>query len=174
MLICRAEERIAAALLRQHDGCLDLVSLGLAGTGDDARKAGAIPAIYYFSLEHAASQGCALIDFGNSRPSPGDGVTWFKRKWNVRLTLRTNIASDLLFRWERPNPAVRTFLSHTPLIIQQGRELSLVAAFDDGNGARVHQSLWMDGLQRLYVCRDDPAIGSLMPGLTLVESAQNA
>jgi hypothetical protein len=174
MWIHQAEERIAGALVRQHDGCLDLLSLGLAGTGDDARRAGAIPAIYYFCLEYARSQGCALIDSGNCRPSPADGVTWFKRKWNIRLTPRTNVASDLLFRWERPNHAVRTFLSHTPLIIQQGRELSLVAAFDDGNVARACQSLWIDGLHRLYVCREDVTVGSLLPGLTLVESARNA
>jgi hypothetical protein len=170
MWIYQAEERIAAALLRQHDGCLDLLSLGLEGTGEDARRAGAIPAIYYFSLEHAKSQGCTLIDAGNCRPSPADGVTWFKRKWDVRLTLPTKAASDLLFRWERPNHAVRTFLSHTPLIIRQGRDLSLVAALNDGDVARVYQSLWMDGLQRLYVYREDTAIGSFMPGLSLVES----
>jgi len=98
---------------------------------------------------------------------------WFKRKWNACLTPRANIASDLLFRWERPNQAVRTFLSQTPLIIQQGRQLSLVAVCDDGNVAGAHRSLWMDGLQRLYVCKQDAA-GSLMPGLTLVESARNA
>ena len=174
MWIYQAEKRIAGALLRQHDRCLDLLSLGLAGTGDDARRAGAIPAIYYFGLEHGKSRGCALLDCGNCRPSPADGVMWFKRKWNVRLTPRTNVASDLLFRWERPNQAVRTFLAHTPLIIQQGRQLSLVAAFDDGNVAGVYQSFWMDGLHRLYVCTEDAAIGSFMPGLTLVESAGNA
>jgi len=174
MWIYQAEKRIAGALLRQHDRCLDLLSLGLAGTGDDARRAGAIPAIYYFGLEHGKSQGCALLDCGNCRPSPADGVMWFKRKWGVRLTPRTNVASDLLFRWERPNHVVRTFLSHTPLIIQQGRQLSLVAALDDGNVAGVYQSFWMDGLHRLYVCTEDATIGSFMPGLTLVESAGNA
>lgn len=171
MWIYQAEERIAGALLRQHAGRLDVVSLGLAGTGDAARKAGAITAIYYFSLEHARSQGCALLDYGNCRPSPADGVTWFKRKWNVRLTPRPKTASDLLFRWERPNHAVRTFLSHTPLIIQQGRELSLVAAFDDGYVAGLHRSLWMGGLQRLYVYSEGATSDSFMPGLTLVESA---
>ena len=174
MWIYQAEERIAGALLRQHDHGLDLLSLGLAGTGEDARRAGAIPAIYYFSLEHARSQGCAVIDCGNSRPSPADGVMWFKRKWGARLTPRTNIASDLLFRWERPNQAVRTFLSHTPLIIQKGRELSLVAALDDGDVRGAYQSLWMDGLDRLYVCKEDATIGSFVPGLTLVESLTNA
>jgi hypothetical protein len=147
-----------------------LLSLGLAGTGDDARRAGAIPAIYYFCLEHAKAQRCALIDAGSCRPSPTDGVTWFKRKWNVRLTLRTNAMSDLLFHWERPHHAVRTFLSHTPLIIQQGRDLSLVLALNDGGVARAYHSLWMDGLQRMYVYREGVA-GSLMLGLTLVDSA---
>ncbi len=170
MWIYQAEERIAGALLRQHDNGLDLLSVGLAGTGDDARRAGAIPAIYYFCLEHARSQGCALIDAGSCRPSPADGVTWFKRKWNARLTPRTNVVTDLLFRWERSNDAVRTFLSHTPLIIQQGRELSLVAALDDGNVARAYQSLWMDGLQRLYIYGEQTGDGFL-PGLTLAESA---
>ena len=170
MWIYQAEEPIAGALLRQRDGRLDLLSLGLAGTGDDARRAGAIPAIYYFCLEHAGSLGCAFIETGNCRPSPADGVTWFKRKWNVRLTLRTKAASDLLFRWERPNHAVRTFLSHTPLIIRQGRDLSLVAALNDGTVAHAYQSLWMDGLQRLYVYREGAA-SSFMPGLTLVRSA---
>src|SRR5262249_22207767 len=115
--------------------------------------------------EHAKTQGCAFIDYGNCRPSPADGVTWFKRKWDVRLTPRPRAASDLLFRWERPNHAVRTFLSHTPLIIQQGRELSLVAAFEDGGVSRAYRSLWMDGLQRLYVYREDAGIGWLMPGV---------
>src|SRR5262249_47676631 len=140
--IYQAEERIAGALLRHHDGCLDLLSLGLAG--EDARRAGAVPAIYYFCLEHARSLGCVIVDAGGSRPSPADGVTWFKRKWNACLTLRAKAASDLLVRWERPNPAVQTFLSHTPLIIQQGRDLSLVAAPDDGNPVRAYESFWMD------------------------------
>ena len=99
---------------------------------------------------------------------------WFKRKWNAGLTPRTNVASDLLFRWERPNQAVRTFLSHTPLIIQQGRQLSLVTAIDDGNVAGAYRSLWMDGLHRLYVYTENAAVSSFLPGLTLADSLKNA
>jgi Acetyltransferase (GNAT) domain len=168
--ISRGEERIAGALLWQRAHRMALAWLGLAGTGEAARKAGAISAIYYFGIEHAKERGCITVDFGNCRPSPRDGVTWFKRKWDVQLTLRHTMKTELLFRWEQPNDAVRSFLSHTPLIIRQGKELSLVVAGENSNAQRARDLLWMNGLQRMYILNDHANTNdSIMPGVSLAE-----
>lgn len=169
--ICKGEQRIAGALYWQDGKALGMISLGLAGTGEAARKMGAIAAIYYFGMQHAKALGCTELDFGGCRPSPSDGVLFFKRKWGMRLAPRLSVTSDLLVRWERPNAAVRTFLAGTPLIIHENAGLSLVAVPDDGDAAGVRDQLWMEGLQRLFVLRPSPAMGdSPMPGLVSVES----
>lgn len=148
---------IAGALLQSHGQVLRLLVLGTANGEWAPVKAGAIAALYLFTINHAKEQGCKLVDLGGSRPSLNDGLLQYKRKWGVGLTENRDIYYDFLVRWNSLNRPIVSFLSNTPLIFRDGKEFSAIKVICQDHPATkselesIHRSMWIPGLQRLYL-----------------------
>lgn len=168
--IFHGDQRVAGGLFSQNGPRMNVISLGAIGDGERARKLGAIAATYHFIIKHARSQGCTIMDFGACRPSPADGVLFFKRKWAMHLLPRPLMTVDLLVRWEQPNEAVRSLISTTPLIFTQGQKLSLIAAPQNDDIARAKRLFLMEGIERMYTVTNSPSGTDMpVPGLSLVD-----
>ncbi len=153
----RGDHRIAAALFEQRGDVFRGVALGTAGGDLTVMKQGALAALYIFEIKCAEEGRCTSIDFGGTPPILNDGLLRFKRKWGVRLVDEHQTPYDYLIRWERPNEQVLHFLADTPLIIRnRGHLAGLTALRLNGvahpdQASRMHRSLWMAGLRRLFV-----------------------
>ncbi|MBI4532216.1 MAG: GNAT family N-acetyltransferase [Candidatus Latescibacteria bacterium] len=147
--------RIAGVFFQQWGQTLHLLALGTANGEWAPVKAGAIAALYYYSVEHARDLGCKTVDFGGSRPALTDGVLCYKRKWGMRLVEKRGSSYDFLVHWAYMDKPVTAFLAHTPLIFRDRGGLSAVAAID-GEGPvvlteawTIHHTMWIPGLRRL-------------------------
>lgn len=153
----RGDHRLAAALFEQEGAVFRGVALGTAGGDLTLMKQGALAALYIFEIQCAQEGGCASIDFGGTPPILNDGLLCFKRKWGVQLMDEHQTPYDYLVRWERPNEQVLNFLANVPLIFRNHGHLAGLTAIRLNGVAQADQasmmqrSLWMAGLQRLFV-----------------------
>ena len=153
----RGDHRIAAALFEREGEVFRGVALGTAGGDLTLMKQGALAALYIFEIRCAQKGGCASIEFGGTPPILNDGLLRFKRKWGVQLMDKHQTPYDYLVRWERPNEQVLNFLADVPLIFRNHGHLAGLTAIRPNGVAHADQasmmqrSLWMAGLQRLFV-----------------------
>ncbi|MFZ1744923.1 MAG: hypothetical protein WAU17_03315 [Nitrospirales bacterium] len=153
----RGDQRIAAALFEREGEVFRGVALGTAGGDLSLMKQGALAALYIFEIKCAQEGRCTSIDFGGTPPILNDGLLRFKRKWGVQLMDEHQTPYDYLVRWERPNEQVLNFLADVPLIFRNHGHLAGLSAIRLNDVAHadqasmMHRSLWMAGLQRLFV-----------------------
>jgi hypothetical protein len=128
MWIERENRAIAGLLFERQPGRFRMIVVGMKG--DDKRLMGqGVPsASYYFSILQAQSEGRRILDMGGVRPILNDGVLKFKRKWSARMVDKRDIYHDYVVRLNEQSPAVIDFLSRTPLIYQDRRELSAITS----------------------------------------------
>jgi hypothetical protein len=153
----RGDHRIAAALFEREGDVFRGVALGTTGGDLSLMKQGALAALYIFEIKCAQEGRCASIDFGGTPPILNDGLLRFKRKWGVQLMNEHQTPYEYLVRWERPNEQVLDFLADVPLIFRNHGHLAGLSAIRLNDVAHAnqasmrHRSLWMAGLQRLFV-----------------------
>jgi hypothetical protein len=150
-------KRISGVLFERRGKILRSLAVGMVNWELGPRRTGAIVATYLFIIDHAKKLGCMLIDFGGSRPSLADGVLRYKRKWGVNPVEKRNILYDFLIHWNCFNRPVNSFLSNLSLIFRDQGGLSAITIVDRNEPAtqteawKAHHSIWMTGLQRLYI-----------------------
>jgi hypothetical protein len=131
--------------------------LGTADGDPDIEATGALYALYFFALEHAAERGLTRMDFGHGAPVLSAGVLRHKSWWGARLVDDDAMPTCLAVRWERANDRVRSFLARHPLIFYDRDGLSAVTALDGGATVppnrvdRLRRSVALPGLRRLFV-----------------------
>jgi hypothetical protein len=83
-------------------------------------KAGALAAIYYFSLLFAENRGFSRLFLGGARPFLNDGPLQYKKKWGLRITGRLRTMPDVwVFRPHPASAAVRSFLRNNPFVFER-------------------------------------------------------
>jgi Acetyltransferase (GNAT) domain len=153
----RDGERLAGVLFMRHQQTFYSLALGTANGELAPLRQGALAATYYAGIEYAHQHGCTEINYGGNRASLHDGVLRYKSKWGATLRDKPDSYFDFLVRWSSFNDAVAKFLSHTSLIFREHGRFSAVHVLDDhgpgtpADALQVHQSLWINGLHRLYV-----------------------
>jgi len=132
------------------------------GTVDGRREpvaAGALSALYYFSIEWACEEGFTQLDLGGSRPSLSNGALRTKHRWGAEL-VRRNVQFDLIVHWRQWSDHIGEFLSRTPLIFRDEADLSGIVAMtplSDQTLKGVYEQArknWVPGLKRLIVITD--------------------
>src|SRR5262249_17790985 len=100
----RGGDRIAGVLLEPQGPALRMLVLGMLD--GDARRDGALAAVYCFALAEAVRRGRAVLRTGGARPVLSDGVLEFKRKWGagLRAARQQDYVAVTLGSW---SPAVR-------------------------------------------------------------------
>jgi len=169
---------LAGIIFQKKNQILRLFILGTVNGEWAPVKAGAIAALYLFSIEHAKTLGCKLVDFGGSRPSLNDGLLRYKRKWGMSLITKYDNYYDFLVYWNHLNVPVTSFLSRDSLIFQNNHELSAIYIIDHNEPVtqsmvtEIHRSVWIPGLQQLNIVSTSgwhPGISS-PPQTRLVEA----
>ena len=132
---------------------MDALVLGVLDGDQNLVKAGAIAAIYYFSLLHAQKRGYQKLFLGGARPFLNDGPFQYKKKWGLRITGRLSTMPDV--RVLQPNPsfaAVQSFLRNNPFIFECDNKFR-AAVF-----AGVDEVLNEESVERLRKAHDLPGI----------------
>ncbi len=124
--IMDAGQRVAGVLLEFNQGRMLLVALGTVGGDEALMKKGALAAVYHFSLQCAQARGCAIMDFGGTRPALNDGLLRYKRKWGAVIDPKPMNTFDTLVGWSNLNPSVEAMLRSTPLVIRDRGALSVL------------------------------------------------
>jgi len=158
--LIRSGERIAGILFERNGRPLHLPAEGTRGGDPSLLKNGAISALFYHAIRHAADCRCAMVDFGGCRPCLTDGVLRYKRKWGMELRTRSMNQFCTLVCWNRWNPAVGTFLSDVPVLHQhQGRLTAIASAGLSRTGSQADadrsiEALHMRGVDRFVLVNE--------------------
>ena len=84
----------------------------------------------------------------------------YKKKWGIQFVESSSTPYDLVIRWESPNEQLTEFLTRTPVIVRRDGGLAGVTALTPQAGIGrsleeqvddIHRSLWMAGLDQLFV-----------------------
>jgi hypothetical protein len=127
---------VAGVLLgRQDHECMVALELGVWGADRRLVKAGALAAVYGFSLQHASARGYRRLFLGGARPFLNDGALQYKKKWGLRITGRLHTMPGRLVL--KPNLALKSvasFLRNNPFVYEDKEDAFRVAVFvDAGN-----------------------------------------
>jgi len=155
--VMRSGQPIAGVIFQKKNHILHFWVLGTVNGEWAPVKAGAIAALYLFSIKLAKKLGCKLVDFGGCRPSLNDGLLRYKRKWKMNLIEKWDNYYDFLVYWNRFNKSVISFLSNTTLIFRNHHGLSAIYIINhdepvmQSEAIEIHRSMWIPGLHRLYI-----------------------
>jgi hypothetical protein len=156
----RGKDRIAGGLFEHRNDVLRWLALGTAGGDVTLMRRGALAALYYFEIKLAHERRCTAIDFGGTPPILNDGLLLYKKKWGIQFVESSSTPYDLVIRWESPNEQLTEFLTRTPVIVRRDGGLAGVTALPPQAGIGrsleeqvddIHRSLWMAGLDQLFV-----------------------
>lgn len=148
---------LAGVIYESKNQILRLLILGTVNGEWSPIKAGALSAIYLFSIEHAKKTGCKQIDFGGCRPSLNDGLLLYKKKWGIKVNAWSDNYCDFLIHWNRFNESVINFLTDMNFIFRDQAGLSAINVIGrdqqlhQSNLQEIHKSIWVSGLHRLYL-----------------------
>lgn len=148
---------IAAGILIEIYNSLGFHWTGMPDDLEPRMRDAAFAALYYFILRLAYERGFHEVDCFTSRPTLGDGVLRYKRKWGAMLSGYEPLNGDILLKPMRLTPGLTAFLGHNPLIsLVDGNFVArLLFEEPDVSAARVTETVdnyFTDGLQamRLY------------------------
>ncbi|MDN5873784.1 MAG: hypothetical protein L0H29_05310 [Sinobacteraceae bacterium] len=164
-LVRKSQQPLAGLAFTRRKQTIKLVAIGTINGEREPIVAGAFALLYLKAIEYAQAQGCFQVEVGGSRPCLNDGPLRYKRKWGVHITEQRGVHHDFLMHWHRCSTPVRTFLAHTPIICRDSGGLTGIAAIaNDGSetlaGGKTHKSIWIPGLQRLYLVGPCASISS--------------
>jgi hypothetical protein len=109
-------EPIGAMLIKHEVERPRLWSIGIVGGESEFLRAGAVGALYYYSVKYLQEQGAKSVHFGATRPFLQDGVLQYKRKWPIELAGYTSDGFQIQFMAD--TPALRNFLCDCPFLFQ--------------------------------------------------------
>jgi len=121
LLVEQDGKTVAGVYLGIHDSeRIDALELGVSGGDHGLVKMGALAAIYYYALVHAAEGRYARLFLGGARPFLNDGPLQYKKKWGLRITGRLRTLPDLLvFQPRLGSAAVKSFLKNNPFVYEE-------------------------------------------------------
>jgi len=123
LLLVKDDADDVAGMILVYDGAeVRAWSLGVKD-GDPAYvKAGALAALYYFSMSHLINKGYQRLHLGATRAFLRDGVLLYKKKWGTRIVGSSR-------RWFVLNPlrniiGVKAFLANNPFVFESDGRLN--------------------------------------------------
>lgn len=158
LLIKKEKEYIAGILLAYSKNGVCLWSIGVKNDNLDYVKAGAIGALFYFSVLHLKEKGFKKVNFGLSRPFLKDGVLQYKKKWEMRV-VESNIPPKAGFIIKPLTKAavIRAFFLNNPFIcMDKGRFNGVIFAESDQSFLKqdfekIYKDYYLRGLSKLII-----------------------
>jgi hypothetical protein len=155
LLVTKQEKYIAGILIAYEKSGPRLWSLGVRDSNPEYIKAGAIGALFYFSMGYLRNKGFKKGNFGLSRAFLRDGVLQYKRKWSQRIVNTTSYVFAL--KVLSFTSGTKAFLQKNPFIFENGGILN-GAIFVDGDKKltlkdfkKINKQHFHDGLSKLFI-----------------------
>ena len=126
--LTRGGERLAGLVFELTGDTLRTSAYGTRDGYAGLTKKGVASALYFHAIRHAIEHGRRYLDLGGCRACLNDGVLLYKKKWGVRVRLKTANQFYTLIRWAAWNPAVATFFADLPVLHQNGSRLTAITA----------------------------------------------
>ncbi len=127
--------RVAGVLCRLDDEgrTLRMRLLGVRDGAEEHYASGAARAVYHLAVDWAAEHGVTRLDFAGADPFPGRGVYQYKRRFHPIVTPARDQhrLRRVHLRVLRDTPAVRDFLTATPLLTLDAGERLVATYFHD-------------------------------------------
>lgn len=123
LLLVKEDADDVAGVILVYDGAeVRAWSLGVEDGNPAHVKAGALAALYFFSMSHLISKGYQRLHLGATRAFLKDGVLQYKKKWGTRVVSGSR-------RWFVLNPlrdifGVKAFLANNPFIFESDSRLN--------------------------------------------------
>jgi hypothetical protein len=159
ILLCRAAEPVAGALVRVDGERVSLTTLGVLDGSPELLRSHVSGVIDYHLHAWAAANGKRYINVGHTRPFPQDGVFFNKRKWLMSITPDRDGVTSMALTWARTDSSMIRVLRDYPFVYEGDSGLGVLCVHSvprrlDANEARkVVKRYWTPGLRSLIaVC----------------------
>lgn len=164
----RDGDRVAGCVFQARGDLLRLFAFGVRDGDWSLVKAGALAALYVFTLRYAREQGFRRVELGGAGPRLNGSLLQSKLKWGGWIDFTLSSDYHYLFRWPRPDDVTLDILADMPLIARRAGQPVAVTALpadddDDGSGnikdlGRTCRTAAQVGLRRLVVLTRSEAV----------------
>ncbi len=131
-------------------------SLGITEGSIEYLKAGALTAVYYFSIFWAQERGYKWMDFGHCRSFLKDGVFNHKKHWGMQVKMSKRLKNVFGIKVLNYHKGVRTFLEKNPFIFVDQGKLNGLIPIEQGH------PLTLEEVQSLANTYSIPGLDSLV------------
>jgi len=129
LLVKRGDRYVSGNVVRVDHDHVIVPYLGITEGRIEYLKAGALTALYYFTILWAKEGGYRWIDFGHSRSLLKDGSFKFKKHWGMEIKMSARLRDVFGIRICNFHPGVQSFLERNPFVfIDEGKLKGLVLA----------------------------------------------
>jgi hypothetical protein len=152
MLVGRAGKTVAGGLVRVDGSRASLTTIGVLDGSRDILREPVSAALDYHLHEWAAEHGVRTLDVGHTRPFPGDGVFYNKRKWQMEITPDADGVMSMALTWRRPDVGLAEALESTSFVYESAGGLGVLCVrhadhrLDLDEVRKLRRVSWVDGL----------------------------
>ena len=129
LLVKKGNDYISGQIMRMYRDTVFAPYLGITEGRMEYLKAGALTALYHFSIIWAQERGCKWFDFGHCRSFLKDGGFNYKKQWGMMVKISTRLGAIFGMKVRNFHQGVRNFLENNPFIfIDQKRLKGMILA----------------------------------------------
>jgi hypothetical protein len=159
MQLKRAGSPVAAGIARVSGTQVSLTAIGVLDGSEEILRSNASAALDYHLHEYAAAHGMLRIDVGHTRPFPGDGVFFNKRKWQMRIAPDADGAMSMALGWRGRDPRLAEVLERYSFVYEGAQGLGVFGVrradhpLDFDEVYKWRRLCWVEGLSSfIAVC----------------------
>jgi hypothetical protein len=129
LLIKKGNDYISGNIVRMDRDTVFVLYLGITEGKIEYLKAGALTALYYFTILWAKEEGYKWIDFGHCRSFLKDGVFKYKKHWGMEIKISKRFEDIFGMKIYNFRQGVQNFLENNPFVfIHQEKLKGLILA----------------------------------------------
>ena len=123
LLVKRGDDYVSGNIMRIDGDTVFAPYSGITEGKMEYLKAGALTALYYFTIIWAKEMGCKWLDFGHCRSFLRDGVFNYKKQWGMMIRMSARLGAILGMKVCNFHQGVRNFLEKNPFIFIDQKKL---------------------------------------------------
>jgi hypothetical protein len=116
LLVKRGNDYVSGYIIRMDHDNVIVPYLGITEGRIEYLKAGALTALYYFTILWAKERGYKWVDFGHCRSFLKDGPFNHKKHWGMEIRVSARVRDVFGVKVSNYHQGVQTFLEKSPFI----------------------------------------------------------
>jgi len=133
LLVKKGNDCVSGVIIRMDRDTVFAVYLGITEGRIEYLKAGALTALYYFTILFAKDRGYKWVDFGPCRSFLKDGIFNYKKHWGMEIRMYTRLRDVFGMKICNFHPGVENFLGKNPFIFIDQRKLKGLILVDQNH-----------------------------------------